>query len=107
MIVKVRGWLLTLLFAHVLLHPWVHVMGATSVASDLTTVSRSSVPSSGALISGDRCELCRVGHNATAASPPPKIELLNPRWIRTTLQAVNYASLQAGRGLPARAPPIL
>ena len=29
-----------------------------------------------------------------------KTDLLNPRWIRVTLQAVNYASLQADHDFP-------
>ncbi len=103
---KLRGWLLMLVFVHVLLHPWVHAMGTTKAVSNHATVS----PSSGRydnLASSDQCELCRVGHNATVTPRLPKTDLLNPRWIRTTLQAVNYASLQADRSLPSRAPPSL
>jgi hypothetical protein len=95
-----------LVFVHVLLHPWVHAMGTANTAGSLVSISTSSAPS-GNLISSDQCELCRVGHNATVTPQLPKTDLLNPRWIRTTLQAVNYASLQADRSLPARAPPIL
>lgn len=103
---KFRGWLLLLLFAHVLLHPWVHALGATKTVSNHASVSTADGPWID-LTSGDRCELCRVGHNATVTPRLPKTDLLNPRWIRTTLQAVNYASLQADRSLPSRAPPIL
>jgi hypothetical protein len=103
--VKFRGWLLILLFVHVLLHPLVHAVG-TSAASPLA-VSTSSTQSESNLNSGDRCELCRVGHNTIVTPRLPQSDLLNSRWIRTTLQAVNYASLQAGHRLPSRAPPSL
>ena len=53
----------------------------------------------------DRCELCRVGQNATTLPHLPTAELLNPRWIHTLLQAVNYASLQSDRRISSRAPP--
>ena len=33
--VKFRGWLLTLLFVHVLLHPLVHMIGTTGAANGL------------------------------------------------------------------------
>jgi hypothetical protein len=104
---KLRAWLFLLLFAHVLLHPWVHAMGTATPASASPVISSSFTPSEGSLISGDECELCRVGHNATVTPQLPKTALLNPRWIRTTLQAVNYASLQSDLRLPSRAPPTL
>jgi hypothetical protein len=104
--VKLRGWLLLLVFVHVLLHPWVHAMGTAKIASSLVAVSATDTQS-GEITSSDQCELCRVGHNATVTPRLPKTDLLNPRWIRTTLQAVNYASLQADRSLPSRAPPSL
>jgi hypothetical protein len=104
--VKLRGWLLLLVFVHVLLHPWVHAMGTAKTASSLVAVSATGTQS-GEMTSSDQCELCRVGHNATVTPRLPKTDLLNPRWIRTTLQAVNYASLQADRSLPSRAPPSL
>ena len=104
---KLRAWLFLLLFVHVLLHPWVHAMGTAKPAIASAVVSRSLTPSESSLIGGDQCELCRVGHNATVTPRLPKTDLLNPRWIRTTLQAVNYASLQADRSLPSRAPPSL
>ena len=103
---KIRGWLLMLVFVHVMLHPWVHAMGTARTAGSLASVSATSTHS-GDLTSSDQCELCRVGHNATVTPQLPKTDLLNPRWIRTTLQAVNYASLQANRSLPSRAPPSL
>jgi hypothetical protein len=96
-----------LVFVHVLLHPLVHVVGTARIAGDLTTVRADAHTSGSSLISSDQCELCRVGHNATAAPELPKTDLLNPRWIRTALQAVNYASLQADLRLPSRAPPVL
>ena len=99
---KLRGWLMLLLFAHVLLHPWVHAIGATTPVHDRVSASQPAD-----LVTGDRCELCRVGHNATVTPRLPKTDLLNPRWIRVTLQAVNYDSLQADRRLPSRAPPTL
>jgi hypothetical protein len=105
--VKVRGWLLMLLFAHVLLHPWVHVMGASNANGDRTSVSSSSTSSQHDVASGDQCELCRVGHNATVTPRLLKLEFLNPQWVRVTLQSVNYASLQAECSLPSRAPPSL
>ena len=95
-----------LLFVHVLLHPLVHAMGTTGAASSLASVS-SSTQSGNGLISGDQCELCRVGHNTIVTPQLPAAELLNPRWIRTALQAVNYASLYSGRRPPSRAPPSL
>ena len=103
---KLRGWLMMLVFVHVLLHPWVHAMGMTKSASQLTTVSNGSGQSDN-LVSTDQCELCRVGHSATLTPRLPKTELLNPQWVRIALHAVNYASLQADRRLPSRAPPIL
>ena len=103
---KFRGWLLMVLFAHVMLHPWVHAIGMGTARASAITVSNASAPSNAAVTSGDQCELCRAGHSATAASPVPTAELLNPRWIQTALPAVNYASLQADCRLPSRAPPI-
>ena len=95
-----------LLFVHVLLHPLVHAAG-TPRAADSLAVSTRSMQSDANLNSGDQCELCRVGHNTIVTPPLPKSDLLNARWIRTTLQAVNYASLQADHRLPSRAPPSL
>jgi len=95
-----------LLFAHVLLHPLVHAAG-TSGAPGSLTVSTDSTGSDASLASADQCEMCRVGHSSILTPQLPKTDLLNPRWIRTTLQAVNYASLQADQRLPSRAPPSL
>ena len=92
-----------MLFAHVMLHPWVHAMG-TSKAASQTVVSAAH--SGEHAVAGDQCELCRVGHNVTALPQLPTIELLNPRWIHIAVQAANYASLQASRRLPSRAPPL-
>jgi len=94
-----------LLFVHVLLHPLVHVAGTSAPAH--LAVSTSSTQLDGSLNSGDQCELCRVGHRTIVTPQLPMSERLNPRWIRTTLQAVNYASLQADQRLPSRAPPSL
>ena len=94
-----------LLFVHVLLHPLVHAVG-TSAANHLAVSSRSTQPDA-SLNGGDQCELCRVGHRTIVTPHLPMSERLNPRWIRTTLQAVNYASLQADHRLPSRAPPSL
>ncbi len=94
-------------FVHVLLHPWVHAMGTVKPASDHLSVSDTSTALQSDLSSADRCELCRVGHNARVSPKLPKTDLLNPRWVHITLQAVNYASLQADRRLPSRAPPVL
>jgi len=102
---RFRGWLLMLLFAHVMLHPWVHAIGIDKAAADQGTFSSASTDSQAATAANDQCELCRVGHNATIVSPLPKTDLLNPRWIDTALQAVNYASLQADCRIPSRAPP--
>ncbi len=104
---KLRAWLFLLLFVHVVLHPWVHAMGTAKPASAAVVVSSNLTPSGSSLIGGDQCELCRVGHNATITPQLPKTAVLNPRWVRTTLQAVNYASLQSDRRLPSRAPPNL
>lgn len=103
---KLRGWLLILLFVHVLLHPLVHAVGTSGAASSLAA-SASTAQADASLNSGDQCELCRVGHNTIVTPRLPQSDLLNPRWIRATLQAVNYASLQAGHRLPSRAPPSL
>jgi hypothetical protein len=94
-----------LLFVHVLLHPLVHAIGTS--ATGTLAVSSSSTLSDTNLNSGDQCELCRVGHNSIVTPQLPKSALLNPRWIRTALQAVNYESLQAGHRIPSRAPPSL
>ena len=104
---KFRGWLLMLLFAHVMLHPWVHAIGVSKLAN--SHVSISSAPANGpnTLGTSDQCELCRVGHNAAVTPKLPKVDLLNPRWIHIALQAVNCASLQADLRLPPRAPPIV
>ena len=96
-----------LLFVNVLVHPLVHAIGSSGAASSLASVSASSTQSDYNLASGDQCELCRVGHNTIVTPQLPKTALLNPRWIRTALQAVNYASLQASRAIPSRAPPSL
>ena len=104
---KFRGWLLMLLFAHVMLHPWVHAIGVSKVVSDHLSVSSALANTDNTLGTSDQCELCRVGHNATVTPKLPKVDLLNPHWIQTALQAVNYASLQADLRLPSRAPPIL
>jgi hypothetical protein len=103
--VKFRGWLLMLLFAHVLLHPLVHVVGTS--AANRIAISGAATQSDASLNSADRCELCRVGHNSIVTPQLPQTDLLNPKWIRTALQAVNYASLQASRAIPSRAPPSL
>jgi len=94
-----------LLFVHVLVHPLVHAVGASGAASSLASVSAGSTQSDDNLASGDQCELCRVGHTTIVTPRLPQSDLLNPRWIRTALQAVNYASLQAEHRLPSRAPP--
>jgi hypothetical protein len=96
-----------LLFVHVLLHPLVHAIGTSGAASDLACVSGSSTQSNNSLAASDQCELCRVGHNTIVTPQLPQADLLNPRWIRVALQAVNYASLQAEHRLPSRAPPSL
>jgi len=104
---KLRGWLLLLLFTHVMLHPWVHAIGMGKTAADQNAFSNSSTHSQVGDANGDQCELCRVGHNATVTSQLPKTDLLTPTWIHTDLLAVNYASLQADRRIPSRAPPAL
>ena len=104
---KVRGWLLLLMFAHVMLHPWVHTIGMGKAAAADTSICNSSTAAHSSGAAADQCELCRVGHNATVRSHLPQTDLLNPRWIHVALQAVNYASLQADLRLPSRAPPIL
>jgi hypothetical protein len=96
-----------LLFVHVLLHPLVHAVGTSGAASDLARVSASSTQPNSSLATGDQCELCRVGHNTIVTPQLPQADLLNPRWIRVALQAVNYASLQADHRTPSRAPPSL
>jgi Protein of unknown function (DUF2946) len=104
--VKFRGWLLVLLFLHVLLHPLVHASATITPATALPSISGSAQSGHG-LATGDHCELCRVGHNLIGVPQLPQTDLLNPSWIHTTLQAVNYASLQASRSIPSRAPPSL
>ena len=104
---KVRTWLLILLFVHVLVHPWVHAIGMGTTTSDQRSFSSSSTVPQHGLAAADQCELCRVSHNATVTIPHAITELLNPHWIYLALQAVNYASLQADRRIPSRAPPIL
>ena len=96
-----------LLFVHVLLHPLVHASGTSGAANSLVSVSSSSTQSGGSLIAGDQCELCRLGHNTIVTPQLPTADLLNPRRIRVALEAANYASLQASRRLPSRAPPSL
>lgn len=102
---KVRGWLLVLVFVHVMLHPWVHAIGAPIPVGHHTPIATSSSTLDSGLVTGDQCELCRLSHSTVVLLRLPTSDLLNPRWIRTTLQAVNYASLQAERSLPSRAPP--
>jgi hypothetical protein len=104
---KFRGWLLMLLFVHVLLHPLVHAIGTSGAASDLARVSASSTQPNSRLAAGDQCELCRVGHNPIISPQLPQANLLNPGWIQVALQAVNCASLQAEHRIPSRAPPSL
>ena len=95
-----------LLFVHVLLHPLVHASGA-GAAKSLVSVSSSSTQSGSALLAGDQCELCRVGHNTIITPQLLTADLLDPRRIRVALEAVNHGSLQASRRLPSRAPPSL
>jgi hypothetical protein len=95
-----------LVFVHVLLHPWVHAVGMNKAVSNVTTAS-SNCAQPDNLNSSDQCELCRVGHSATLTPRLPKTDLLSPQWIHVALHAVNYASLQADRSLPSRAPPSL
>ena len=95
-----------LLFANVLIHPWVHAAVAGKNAIKLVSVS-SICGQPDNLSSGDQCELCRVGHSATITPRLPKAELLNPKWVGVALHTVNYALLQADRRLPSRAPPSL
>lgn len=104
---KFRGWLLLLLFAHVMLHPWVHAIGVSKVANTKTSICGSASDLDKNMASGDQCELCRVGHSATVTPKLPQADFLNPSWIHTALQAVNYASLQADQRRPSRAPPSL
>jgi hypothetical protein len=96
-----------LLFVHVLLHPLVHAVGTSGAASDLARVTVSSTQPDSSLAASDQCELCRVGHNTIVTPQLPQDDLLNPRWIRVALQAVNYGSLQADHRIPSRAPPSL
>jgi hypothetical protein len=96
-----------LLFVHVLLHPLVHAIGTSGAASDLARVSASSTQPNSSLVTGDQCDLCRVGHNTIVTPQLPQADLLNPRWIQVALEAVNYASLQADHRVPSRAPPSL
>lgn len=104
---KIRGWLMMLLFAHVMLHPWVHVMGIGKATDGQMLRCDASTTSQTAVAAADQCELCRSGHNATLSPHLPTIELLNPQWIHVALQSANYASLQADLRLPSRAPPLL
>ena len=104
---KLRGWLLLLVFAHVLLHPWMHAVEATHVANHTASVANSNPTPSSLVASSDRCELCRVGHSGAVVPQLPQVDLLNPSRIATALQAVNYASLQADLRRPSRAPPVL
>ncbi len=92
-----------LLCVHVLLHPLVHAMSTSEMASP--SFSAGAAQSDASQNAGDQCELCRVGHSTIVTPQLPKKELLNPRWIRTALQAVNYASLHTDRRIPSRAPP--
>ncbi len=103
---KLRGWLLMVLFLHVMLHPLVHAIDMGSAAASGIVVSQAPSSAHGPL-TGDQCELCRVGHNAAATPKLPKADLLNPHGIHVALQAVNYESLQADLRLPSRAPPAL
>lgn len=104
---KLRGWLLLVLFAHILAHPLVHGMGTSVVPKAPPSVSSSSGPFDISQNAGDQCELCRVGHNTIVSPRLPKADLLNSRRVRIALQAVNYASLQADLRIPSRAPPSL
>lgn len=96
-----------LLFAHVMLHPWVHAMGIGKAMDGCTLCSDATTTSQAAVAAGDQCELCRAGHNATLSPQLPTVELLNPHWIHIALLSVNYESLQADLRLPSRAPPLL
>lgn len=104
---KIRGWLLLLIFAHVMLHPWVHAIGLSRAAATATSISSVPADQGFTTTAADQCELCRVGHNATVIPQLPRLDLLNPGWILTALHAVNYDSLQADQRRPSRAPPVL
>jgi hypothetical protein len=106
-VLKFRAFLLMLVFVHVLLHPWVHIMGSRTSSSQTTSASDAGRSSQSNAAVGDRCELCRVGHNGAITPRLPKAELLNPQWISLALWSINYSSLQADLRLPSRAPPIL
>ena len=103
---KIRGWLMMLLFAHVMLHPWVHSMGLGKAIDGRTLCCDASTTPESTVATADQCELCRSGANATPTPPPPTIELLNPHWIHIALLSVNYESLQADVRVPSRAPPL-
>ena len=93
-----------LLFVHILVHPLVH--GICTTTAPIAGVSSGS-GTSDVTKNGDQCELCRVGHSTLATTQLPETDHLNPGWIKTALQAVNYSSLQADLRLPSRAPPTL
>jgi hypothetical protein len=105
--VKLRGWILVLLFLQVMVHPLVHLRDAQNPAAASSTITVTAASPLAAHPSSDQCELCRVSHSTVVSARLPQIALLNPRWIAVALQAVNYDSLQAGPRIASRAPPLL
>ncbi len=104
---KLRGWILILLFVQVLVHPLVHLRDAQNRASASSTITVTAASPLAGHPTSDQCELCRVSHSTVVSARLPQIELLNPHWIGVALQSINYDSLQAGPRLASRAPPLL
>ena len=103
---RLRGWILLLLIAHVLVHPLVHAMCATASPAhgSLATLPGDSAALAGSL---ENCDLCRTGQGTMLWAGHTHAERLNPQWIPVRLHATSYASLRIERQLPARAPPCL
>lgn len=104
--VRFRSWLLLLLVIHVLVHPVVHGLCASSTVTHSTTVALPT-DSTSTVGSLEDCSLCRAGHGAMLWADLQQVERLNPLWIPIRLRAVSEASLGVQHRLPSRAPPSL
>jgi len=102
---RFRSWLLLFLVMHLLVHPMVHALCASSTVAHSTTVALPG--DSSTAVSLEDCSLCRAGHGAFLWADLRQVERLNPLWNPIRLKAVSDASLGVPDRLPSRAPPSL
>ena len=71
---KFRGWLLSLLAMHLLVHPMTHAYAAcvSAVAPQSVSIPAPDDPSTARTL--DNCDLCRVGHGVVTAPTATRVE---------------------------------